>query len=277
MPPVEIEIGLSKHTVDMLEAFELRDRRIVLESIVLLDVDTPLSRHWQIFIPVDRHIVPTAIATIFTDIGQPTHTAITIGIDHDGGTITFRLTLLSLEYTVCYAIRVLEMVLSPEVGQGLMFPKRTMALHVMPIDGTLRTYLLIHRHTEQGGKAEVDGAEVARVDVIEVGFGPIVVEIAILIRIHVQVKPLQMVGDDGVDHAVFDKIEIIPITCRGVGQQLQHALLSQWGEQESKLLIAVAVARVECHLKVLIGHHGKVVMLQVSCLLAERTPCCLIG
>ena len=86
-----------------------------------------------------------------------------------------------------------------------------------------------------------------------------------------------MVRDDGIDHAVFAEIEIITISHLLVSEQLEHAGLGERREEHRILLVVVAVAGVKGHLKLLIGEHGKVAVVQVACLVSQFAPLPLVG
>ena len=116
-----------------------------------------------------------------------------MGIDLQPGVAALARVLFGLQYAGGHAVGMHEPVLSPEVRQCLVLPECAALRHVVPIDVFLRTYLLVHRDTQQGSKGKVYGTEQVGVDFVEVLFCPFVVETSVLCRIHVEVQFLHMV------------------------------------------------------------------------------------
>lgn len=208
---IHIHAGLVEHMGYVVYALTLGDVSIV-KTIVFLHMQGALARYGQILVPVHGHLVRTAVATPLADVRQASLRTVAVSEDRDKGIAIGPCLFLGLQYAVGYTRRMLKPVLSPEVGQCLVLPESTLALHVVPVNVLLRPYLLVHGHAEQRSQTEVDSAEVASVDAVEVFLGLLVVEVLVLTWIHVQVEFLDVLGDDGIDHVVLAKVEIIAIT-----------------------------------------------------------------
>lgn len=68
-----------------------------------------------------------------------------------------------------------------------------MALHVTSVDILLRPYLLVHGYAQQWSKAEIYGAKVLGIDVIEVLFSFIIIKVLILMWVHVEIYRLYVI------------------------------------------------------------------------------------
>lgn len=268
MPSIDGHACFAKYIVDVVDA--LAGGRIQVGwGVVLGHTQCALTCHGDILIPIDGDVVHSAVSTPFTDKSHSLFGTVAVGIDGDSGIAVAAFVLMGLEDAVGHTSGMLEMVLSPEIGQGLMLPKGAVARHVPAIDGLQGAYLLIHGHTEQWGKTEVDGPEMAYIDFIEVALSLGIIKMTILVGIHIEVEGLDVVGDDGVDHPIFVKVEIVTIACLMVFKQPKHVLLCQGREEKSELLIVVAVAGIESHFKLFVGHHGKILIAQVTGLVSE--------
>lgn len=276
MPSIDGHTGFAKDIVDVVDALA-GGRIYVGRGIVFGHTQCALAGHGDVLIPIDGDVVHPAIATPFTDKSHSLFGTIAVGIDGDGGVAVTAFVLMGLKDAVGHTGRMFEMVLSPEVSQGFMLPKGTVARHVPTINGLQGAYLLIHGHTEQWGETEVDGPEMADVDFIEVALCLGIVEMTILVGIHVEVEGLDVVGDDGVDHPIFVEVKIVAIACLMVFEQPKHILLCQRREKKGKLLVIVAVAGIKSHFKLFVGHHGEILIAQVSCLVSETVTLPPIG
>ena len=123
-----------------------------------------------------------------------------------------------------------KFVFSPEIGERLMLPIRTLTRHIGTIDCRCRTNLLIHRNTEQRSKSKINSSKVFTCRFNEYLLRGIVVVIPEHARIHVKRKFLHMVCGKSVKLTMFHKLEIITITILFIANNINHVLLSQWGE-----------------------------------------------
>ena len=131
------------------------------------------------------------------------HSLIAVSLYGDGTPSVVLCLFARLQNTVGYTLRMLEMLLAPEIRQCLVFPKRTLGLAAVAIDVFAGSDLLVHRNAKQRGQTEIHGSKVVGIQFREVVFGELEIIVAVVVRIHVELDTLHMIGHDGVYHLLF--------------------------------------------------------------------------
>ncbi len=108
-------MGLAKDVVLVVLALAVGGR-VVAEVVVFAHVDVAYACDGQVFIPIYRHLVGTAVAAPTGDVGEPLLAAVAVGVDGNGGVVVAACGLRGFKDAVGYAPGVLEAFLPPEVG-----------------------------------------------------------------------------------------------------------------------------------------------------------------